>query len=192
MAERFANVPAGPHRMVLIREELHKRLRTRLGQMAAQESLHDELAELSLDEQLRLFHGPFDPQDEREARSLAQAYVNDRYAAAFEAVERDDWLSIDRIGQRLLGRRSLEPLEWLYLKIAVTGLADAQAQYVMVDEVQDYTAAQLAVLARYYAALASCCWATRTRPSRRIWRRSSRRGPCSSASMARWRSASST
>lgn len=150
IAERFANVPAGPHRMVLIREELHKRLRTRLGQMAAQESLHDELADLPLDEQLRLFHGPFDPQDEREARSLAQAYVNDRYAAAFEAVERDDWLSIDRIGERLLGRRSLEPLEWLYLKIAVTGLADAQAQYVMVDEVQDYTVAQLAVLARYY------------------------------------------
>ena len=150
IAERFTNVPAGPHRMVLIREELHKRLCVRLGQMAAQESLHDELAELPLDEQLRLFHGPFDPQDEREARSLAQAYVNDRYAAAFEAVERDDWLSIDRIGQRLLGRRSLEPLEWLYLKIAVTGLADAQAQYVMVDEVQDYTVAQLAVLARYY------------------------------------------
>lgn len=150
ISERFAKVPAGPHRMTLIREELHKRLRVRLGQMAAQESLHDELAALPMEEQLRLFHGPFDPQDEHEARSLAQAYVNDRYAAAFEAIERDDWLSIDRIGQRLLGRRPLEPLEWLYLKMAATGLSDAQAQYVMVDEVQDYTTAQLAMLARYY------------------------------------------
>lgn len=64
---------------------------------------------------------------------------------------RDDaWLRIDRIGMRLLGEKSLSALEWLYLKMAITGLGDAYAKYVMIDEVQDYSAAQLAVLARFF------------------------------------------
>ena len=51
---------------------------------------------------------------------------------------------------RLLGEKSLSALEWLYLKMAITGLGDAYAKYVMIDEVQDYSAAQLAVLARFF------------------------------------------
>ena len=148
--EKFRNVPAGPHRMVLVREELERRLRARLGQMAAQESVQDELAALPLEEQLRLFGAPFEPEDEREARQLALAYVTDRYAAAFEAIERDDWLRVERVGARLLGETSLAPCQWLYLKMALTGMAERDAKYVMVDEVQDCTAAQLAVMARYF------------------------------------------
>ena len=34
--------------------------------------------------------------------------------------------------------------------MALTGLGNADAKYVMIDEVQDYTVAQLAVLARYF------------------------------------------
>ncbi len=41
-------------------------------------------------------------------------------------------------------------MEWLYLKIALTGMGNPSAKYVMIDEVQDYSAAQLAVLARYF------------------------------------------
>ena len=148
--EKFRNVPAGPHRTVLVREELEQRLRARLGQLAAQESLQDELAALPMAEQQRLFGAPFEPEDEQEARRLALAYVTDRYAAAFEAIERDDWLRVERIGARLLGEANLAPSQWLYLKMALTGLGDRQARYVMVDEVQDYTAAQLAVMARYF------------------------------------------
>ena len=76
--------------------------------------------------------------------------MRDRYAEAFAAVENDDWLRIDRIGMRLLGTDGLAPVEWLYLKMALTGLGNPDAKYVMIDEVQDYTAAQLAVLARYF------------------------------------------
>ena len=56
----------------------------------------------------------------------------------------------NRIGMRLLGTDGLAPVEWLYLKMALTGLGNPDAKYVMIDEVQDYTAAQLAVLARYF------------------------------------------
>ena len=150
MASKFHRIPAGPHRATLIREELHKRLTARLKQMASTERAQNEMYALSIEEQLRIFHETVDPQNEREEQALTLRYLNDRYAEAFTMVEHDDWLHIDRIGMRLLGVASLAPLEWLYLKMSVTGLSNPDAKYVMIDEVQDYTAAQLAILARYF------------------------------------------
>lgn len=150
IAAKYRHIPAGPHLVALIREDLDERLRSRLAQMAGTEAVQDEMSILSTEEQLRIFHETIDPQDDQEARELALRYLNDRHASAFGSVERDAWLDIDRIGARILGSQGLSSVEWLYLKMALTGLGNPQAKYVMIDEVQDYTAAQLAVLARYF------------------------------------------
>ena len=150
LSDKLRRIPAGPHRVTLMREELHARLEARLAQMAGTDETLDALSTLDLDEQLRIFHEAITPADEQEERALALRYLRDRYADAFAAVDNDDWLRIDRIGMRLLGTDGLSPLEWLYLKMALTGLGNPDAKYVMIDEVQDYTAAQLAVLARYF------------------------------------------
>ena len=150
LSDKLRRIPAGPHRVTLMREELHARLEARLAQMAGADETLDALSALDLDEQLRIFHEVIAPADEQEERALALRYLRDRYADAFAAVDNDDWLRIDRIGMRLLGTDGLSPLEWLYLKMALTGLGNPDAKYVMIDEVQDYTAAQLAVLARYF------------------------------------------
>ena len=150
LSDKLRRIPAGPHRVTLMREELHARLEARLAQMAGADETLDALSTLDLDEQLRIFHEAITPADEQEERALALRYLRDRYADAFAAVDNDDWLRIDRIGMRLLGTDGLSPLEWLYLKMALTGLGNPDAKYVMIDEVQDYTAAQLAVLARYF------------------------------------------
>ncbi len=150
LSDKLRRIPAGPHRVTLMREELHARLEARLAQMAGTDETLDALSTLSLDEQLRIFHEAIAPADEQEERALALRYLRDRYADAFAAVDNDDWLRIDRIGMRLLNADGLSPLEWLYLKMALTGLGNPDAKYVMIDEVQDYTAAQLAVLARYF------------------------------------------
>lgn len=150
IASKYQHLPAGPHLVSLMRETLAERLESRIAQMAGTDAVHDELLALDADEQLRIFHETIDPQDDEEIRSLARRYLNDRFADAFEAVENDDWLRIDRIGMRLLGVAHLEPVTWLYLKIALTGLGNPEAKYVMIDEVQDYSAAQLAVLGRYF------------------------------------------
>lgn len=147
---KFSRFPAGPHLVALMREELLTRLENRISQMASSEAVQDEVSELPLDEQLRLFHERIDPQDEKEARRFALTFLNDRFAGAFRAIERDEWLRIDRIGMRLLGVENLSPTMWLYLKIAVTGMGEPNAKYVMVDEVQDYSPAQLKVLGRYF------------------------------------------
>ncbi|MEG0758951.1 MAG: UvrD-helicase domain-containing protein, partial [Raoultibacter sp.] len=150
LASKFKHIPAGPHLITLIREELIVRLENKLAQMATTDEIQDELSTLSTDEQLRIFHETINPQDEQEERALALRYLNNRYADAFKAVENDYWLRIDRIGMRLLKVEGITSIEWLYLKMMLTGLSDPQAKYVMIDEVQDYTVAQLAVLARYF------------------------------------------
>ncbi|MDO4442549.1 MAG: AAA family ATPase [Slackia sp.] len=150
VADKFKRIPAGPHLVTLMREELHKRLRSRLKQMAATERAQNETAALSVQEQVRIFHETIAPQTDAEMRECALTYLNDRFAAAFDVVERDEWLRIDRIGMRLLHVEGFLPVEWAYLKMAITGMSDASVKYVMIDEVQDYTCAQLMVLRRYF------------------------------------------
>ncbi len=150
LMQKHPNVAAGPHLVTLVREELFKRLESRLAQMAGTEAVQDEILCLSLDEQVELFNAPYDPQTEEEAKECALIYLHERFADAAVAIERDEWLRIDRIGMRLLGVESLPASAWLYLNMAVTGLGNPEAKYVMIDEVQDYSPDQLAVLARFF------------------------------------------
>lgn len=147
---KYKNVPAGPHRITLMREDLEDALEARVKQLASSAAVLEELDAMTLDEQLSQFGEPYAPIDEREARDFALRLLMERHEGAFRLVREDAWLRVDRIGLRLLGEKSLSSLEWLYLKMAVTGLGDPYAKYVMIDEVQDYSAAQLAVLARFF------------------------------------------
>lgn len=150
-AKKFKNIPDGPRLVALMREELEERLASRLGQLAGSEEAQDEVAELSHDEQIAYFGEPTIMEDEERARDFTLRYLQQRHAGAFDAVRDDLWLRVDRIGKRLLGVEDLSFLEWLYLKIACTGMGNDEAKYVMIDEVQDYTPAQLAVLTRYFS-----------------------------------------
>lgn len=151
VASKFRHIPAGPHLAALMREELLLRLETRLAQIAKSDEILDEISALSPDEQVATFRETFDSHDEDELQALAKRYVEERFRDAFSTVERDEWLRVDRIGMRLLNTENLTPIEWVYLKTMLTGLSNPSAKYVMIDEVQDYTAAQLTVLARYFS-----------------------------------------
>ncbi|WP_282209593.1 HelD family protein [Parvibacter caecicola] len=149
VSEKYGHLPAGPHRVALMREELWSKLESRLGSMAASDGIQDEISALSIEEQLRILGELYDPSTEQEAREQALVYVRDRFAEAFDMVERDEWLNIEAIGRRLAGG-NIGSLEWLFAKMLVTGLSNPDARFVMVDEVQDYTEAQLLVLATYF------------------------------------------
>ena len=73
-----------------------------------------------------------------------------RFSGTFQMIRDCEWLDINHIGQRLLGKEKLTSIEWLYLKMALTGECERNAQYVCIDEIQDYTLAQLMVLSRYF------------------------------------------
>ncbi len=76
--------------------------------------------------------------------------LQNNYGGAFKMIRECGWLNIDKIGQRLLGKKKLTSIEWFYLRMALTGECDRTTQYVCIDEVQDYTEAQLMVFARYF------------------------------------------
>lgn len=76
--------------------------------------------------------------------------IQSQYGGAFHAINTCQWLDIGRIGCRLLGKKRLSAVEWLYTKMLLTGQKDLRTKYVMVDEVQDYTPAQLMILKKYY------------------------------------------
>jgi DNA helicase-2/ATP-dependent DNA helicase PcrA len=147
---KHRSVPAGPRLAGLVEEGLLEKLQQRIKRLSKSENVHDDIGELDLDEQIRIFGHLAQPDSEDEACALALVYLKDRYRCVEESIENADWLRVDRIGMRLLGSDNLSAEEWLYLKMAMTGYGNRHARYVMIDEVQDYTAAQLAVMARYF------------------------------------------
>ena len=147
---KHKRIPAGPRLFALVCEDLHERLENRLASLCTSDAVHGEMLNLSVEEQSQIFGMQIHPQDEDDFREYAQTYLQVKYAPAFDAIENAEWLRLNRIGMRLLGTQDLSPIEWLHLKMAVTGLSNRHARFVMVDEVQDYTAAQLMVLARYF------------------------------------------
>lgn len=150
IAARYKNVPAGPRLITLIREELEDRFESRLGQMAGVTQFQDEVSALSYNQQLALFGEPALMDTEEQAKSYTLTYLNYRFGEARTTIRLNHWVRVDRIAKRLLSIDNLSFLEWLYMKVACTGLCNDEARFVMIDEVQDYSPAQLAVLARYY------------------------------------------
>ncbi len=147
---QFKSIPAGAHRAALTADELHERLTQRIKRLSRSEDTFDQMMDLDHDEMMRIFGMPIQPASESEFQDYARTYLEDRYTPIEEAIENGDWLRIDRIGMRLLKKKALNSAEWLYLKLALAGGNKRSARYVMVDEVQDYSAAQLMVLARYF------------------------------------------
>ena len=79
-----------------------------------------------------------------------QNRIKNQYGGAFSAISHFAFLDIERIGCRILGRKKMTSAEWIWLIMLLTGMGDKNVRYVMIDEVQDYTAAQLMVLRRYF------------------------------------------
>lgn len=147
---KYRKFPAGPHRTSLAIEDLLERLESRIKRLTKDEDTQILVSELTPDEQLRYFGQHFAVISDEDMEDYTRRYLESRYADIEERIERVEWLRIERIGMRALGRKSLSSPEWIGLKVALTGAVDADARYVMVDEVQDYTEAQLTVLARYF------------------------------------------
>lgn len=87
---------------------------------------------------------------EKEMSQSEENSLNNNLGGAIRYIHKYGWINVSAIGGDLLGRDYLSASEWFYLKMLLTGECDSNAKYVMVDEVQDYTEAQLMVLRRYF------------------------------------------
>ena len=148
--DKFASIPTGPHRCTLAIEDMKEKVEQRIARLSKDEDMQDQVLDLSDKEQISLFGQQIAVVEEDDIVSYTRQYLVARYAPALEAIENGEWLRIDRIGRRVLEKETLDSVEWLYLKLALVGGGERHARYVMVDEVQDYTVPQLAVLARFF------------------------------------------
>ncbi len=151
-AAQFDQIPTGVRLIQILSDELQERakviLRRRLydeNREAGEDSGSGEPGMLS-DRAERLSGGRL---PESAGRREENRIRND-FGGAFNQIRSCAFLNIERIGKRLLGKSELSRIEWLYLKMALTGECDRNARYVMVDEVQDYTLAQMMLLKRYF------------------------------------------
>jgi DNA helicase-2/ATP-dependent DNA helicase PcrA len=147
---KHRNVPTGPRLIGLMKEDLHDKLDSRLAQLPHDQNIQDEMLHLDVDEQTRIFGEVIVLSEPEDRLNYARRYVEAVYAGAHDDIEAASWLRFDRIGMRMLGKGDLSSVEWLYLKTMLTGEGERDARYVMIDEVQDYTPAQLMCLARYF------------------------------------------
>lgn len=150
-AEKFSQFPVGPRFTALVKDELHDRLERRFTQLSKSDEVQEEMLEMDVEQQVEVFGETISPDDDDEVAAYARRLVEQRYAGAHDEIERLSWIRFDRIGMRLLGQHALSATEWLYLRLLFTGTGDKSARFVMVDEVQDYTEAQLMVLARHFS-----------------------------------------
>ena len=148
--QQYKRLPAGQHRCNLAKELLCERLEQRIASRMNNADVQAEIMDLEEQDHIRLFGHQVFTALEEELPEYTKLYLEDRYAAVENAIEEGAWLRFDRIGMNMLGKESLSSVEWLYLKLALAGGANRHARYVMVDEVQDYSLAQLMVLARYF------------------------------------------
>ena len=144
---------------------MEDRFESRLGQMAGTAQFQDEVSALNYNQQLALFGEPVQTDTEEQAKSYTLTYLNYRFGEARTTIQLNHWVRVDRIAKRLLSIDDLSLMEWLYMKIACTGLCNDEARFVMIDEVQDYSPAQLAIMARYYQRLISFFLAMKTKRS---------------------------
>ena len=149
--DKYAYLPMGTHRCTLAIEDLKEKVEQRIMRLSKDDETRERVMDLSDEEQIRLFGQQLAPLDEDEMTAYTRQWLTLRYQPVLEAIEQGAWLRLDRIGMRVLGRETLDAVEFLYLKLALVGGGERSARYVMVDEVQDYTVTQLAVLARYFA-----------------------------------------
>jgi DNA helicase-2/ATP-dependent DNA helicase PcrA len=148
--DKFSRAEMGPHRLTLAMEDIKDKIEQRILRLSKDEDVQERVLGLSYEEQIRLFGQQIAPLDDEEVISYTRRWLRMRYEPVLDSVDDAAWLRIDRIGRRMLDVETLDSVTWLYLKLALIGGGERHARYVMVDEVQDYTITQLAVLERFF------------------------------------------
>lgn len=72
------------------------------------------------------------------------------FGGAIRTIKKCSFINVMHIAQRILGTSHITAAEWLYTKMELTGECDRNMRYVMIDEVQDYTMAQMMVFRKFF------------------------------------------
>ena len=130
VVRRFNQFPMGVRLIQIASDELEQRAKNSLRNMDNDSGEESESA----------------PGSEKAEDNL----IENDFGGALSNIRHCSWVNVKHVAQRILKRDDITAAEWLYTKILLTGINDKNMRYVMVDEIQDYTMAQLQVLFKYY------------------------------------------
>ncbi|WP_029232454.1 HelD family protein [Butyrivibrio sp. VCB2006] len=130
VVKRFSQFPMGVRLIQTVSDELEVR---------AKNTLHN------LDKEV---------EDESEGSAKSDSAENNRiendYGGALRNIKHCGFVNVMHIAKRILGSDRITASEWLYTKMELTGFCDRNMKYMMIDEVQDYTKAQLMVFRKFF------------------------------------------
>ena len=151
VVSRFSRETAGPRLAALVNEEPYERFESKLKLLAGSDEIPDIADTLPVTEQIALFDQQISTESEEDLKKWSRRYVEVKWGSAVSQIDDFSWLNVTRVGARITGRTDLSALEWMCLRLLLTGDSDRDARFVMIDEVQDYTLSQLMVLSRYFS-----------------------------------------
>ncbi|WP_034446233.1 HelD family protein [Butyrivibrio sp. AE2032] len=76
--------------------------------------------------------------------------IENDYGGALSTIRHCGFVDVKHVARRILGSEQVTAAEWLFTRMELTGQCDRNMRYVMIDEVQDYTMAQLQVFKKFF------------------------------------------
>ncbi|WP_024866033.1 HelD family protein [Butyrivibrio sp. FCS014] len=76
--------------------------------------------------------------------------IENDYGGALSTIRHCGFVNVSHVAQRILGSGGITAAEWFYTRMELTGECDRNMRYIMIDEVQDYTSAQIKVFRKYF------------------------------------------
>lgn len=142
-------------RLVMTKEDVHAVVK-RFGHLPMGNRLFQTASDELEQRAKNILHNMADEHDDEESDSTAKSEkseenrIENDFGGALKCIRHCGWINVTHIAQRILGVDKITPAQWIFTKMALTGLCDRNMKYVMVDEVQDYTKAQLMVLSKFF------------------------------------------
>ncbi|WP_035766803.1 HelD family protein [Butyrivibrio sp. NC2002] len=129
VVKKFSQFPMGVRLMQTVSDELEVR---------AKNALHN------------MDHDESDSSGVAKSDSAENNRIENDYGGALREIKHCSWINIMHVAKRILGTPQITAAEWLYTKMELSGECDRNMKYIMVDEVQDYTMAQMMVFKKYF------------------------------------------
>ncbi|WP_026653865.1 HelD family protein [Butyrivibrio proteoclasticus] len=142
-------------RLVMTKEDVHAVVK-RFGHLPMGNRLFQTASDELEQRAKNILHNMADEHDDEESDSTSKSEkseenrIENDFGGALKCIRHCGWINVTHVAQRILGVDKITPAQWIFTKMALTGLCDRSMKYVMVDEVQDYTKAQLMVLSKFF------------------------------------------
>lgn len=114
------------------------------------QTVADELEQIAKNKMRNSDNNDAESDSPSKSDSAEDNRIENDYGGALSQIKHCGFVNFLRIAQHILNRQRISAAEWLFTKMELTGICDRNMRYVMIDEIQDYTKAQMMVFFKYY------------------------------------------